>query len=109
MASAATGLDSDPASPSAKHWLGTDGLGRDTLHAAVRSAHIPCRWYLHSDDCVGIGLPIGAVAGYAGGAVDNILMRFVDFMYGFPDILLIILIKAILGGGIYQLFFAIGL
>jgi len=36
------------------------------------------------------------------------LMRFVDVMYSFPDILLIILIKAILGGGIYQLFFAIG-
>ncbi len=49
------------------------------------------------------------MAGYVGGRVDNLLMRFVDIMYAFPDILLIILMRAILGGSIYMIFLAIGL
>jgi oligopeptide transport system permease protein len=56
-----------------------------------------------------IGLPIGAIAGYLGGKVDNALMRFVDVMFAFPDILLIILLRSVLGGSIYMLFLAIGL
>ncbi len=96
--------------PNAKHWLGTDGLGRDVFARLLYGARTSLAVGIFTQIIVlGIGLPIGAIAGYAGGAVDNVLMRFVDFMYGFPDILLIILIKAILGGGIYQLFFAIGL
>jgi oligopeptide transport system permease protein len=97
-------------SPSAKHWLGTDGLGRDTFARLLYGARTSLAVGIFTQVIiVGIGLPIGAIAGYAGGSVDNILMRFVDVMYSFPSILLIILIKAILGGGIYQLFFAIGL
>jgi len=96
--------------PSAKHWLGTDGLGRDVFARLLYGARTSLAVGIFTQVIVlGIGLPIGAIAGYAGGSVDNVLMRFVDVMYGFPDILLIILIKAILGGGIYQLFFAIGL
>jgi len=96
--------------PSAKHWLGTDGLGRDVFARLLYGARTSLAVGIFTQVIVlGIGLPIGAIAGYAGGRVDNVLMRFVDVMYSFPDILLIILIKAILGGGIYQLFFAIGL
>ena len=58
---------------------------------------------------IAIGLPIGAIAGYRGGRVDNILMRFVDVMYAFPDILLIILLRSIFGGSIFMIFLAIGL
>ncbi len=96
--------------PSSKHWLGTDGLGRDVFARLLYGARTSLAVGIFTQIIVlGIGLPIGAIAGYAGGRVDNILMRFVDVMYSFPDILLIILIKAILGGGIYQLFLAIGL
>jgi oligopeptide transport system permease protein len=56
-----------------------------------------------------IGLPIGAFAGSMGGRVDNLLMRFVDVMYAFPDILLIILLRQVLGGSIFMIFLAIGL
>ena len=95
--------------PSSKHWLGTDGLGRDVFARLLYGARTSLAVGIFTQIIVlGIGLPIGAIAGYAGGRVDNILMRFVDVMYSFPDILLIILIKAILGGGIYQLFLAIG-
>jgi oligopeptide transport system permease protein len=96
--------------PSAKHWLGTDGLGRDVFARLLYGARTSLAVGIFTQIIVlGIGLPVGAIAGYAGGRVDNVLMRFVDVMYSFPDILLIILIKAILGGGIYQLFLAIGL
>jgi oligopeptide transport system permease protein len=96
--------------PSAKHWLGTDGLGRDIFARLLYGARTSLGVGIFAQLIViGIGLPIGAIAGYSGGRVDNILMRFVDVMYGFPDLLLVILLKAVLGGGIYQLFLAIGL
>ena len=96
--------------PSSKHWLGTDGLGRDVFARLLYGARTSLAVGIFAQLIViGIGLPIGAVAGYAGGRLDNALMRFVDVMYGFPDLLLVILLKAILGGGIYQLFLAIGL
>lgn len=96
--------------PSSKHWLGTDGLGRDVFARLLYGARTSLAVGIFTQIIViGIGLPIGAIAGYSGGAIDNGLMRFVDVMYGFPDLLLVILLKAVLGGGIYQLFLAIGL
>jgi oligopeptide transport system permease protein len=56
-----------------------------------------------------IGLPIGAIAAFAGGRIDNLMMRFVDIVYGFPDLLLIILLRALFGGSIFMIFLAIGL
>jgi len=49
---------------------------------------------------ISIGVPIGAIAGYFGGRVDNLLMRFVDVMYSFPDLLLIIIVVLVLMGRI---------
>lgn len=96
--------------PSATHWLGTDGLGRDIFARLLYGARTSLAVGIFTQlIVVGVGVPIGAIAGYAGGSVDNALMRFVDVMYGFPDLLLVILLKAVMGGGIYQLFFAIGL
>lgn len=96
--------------PSTKHWLGTDGLGRDVFARLLYGARTSLAVGIFTQLIViGIGLPIGAIAGYSGGKIDNGLMRFVDVMYGFPDLLLVILLKAVLGGGIYQLFLAIGL
>jgi oligopeptide transport system permease protein len=56
-----------------------------------------------------IGLPVGAIAAFFGGRLDNVLMRFVDVIYAFPDLLLIILLRSIFGGSIYMIFVAIGL
>ncbi|MGI5835328.1 MAG: ABC transporter permease, partial [Chloroflexota bacterium] len=64
-----------------------------------------------------IGVPIGAVAALVGGRVDNLLMRLTDFVYAFPDLLLIILLSAALrehpirslGGGLVVIFIAIGI
>lgn len=76
-----------PTVPSAAHWLGTDSLGRDflteLLYAGQVSLGIGVAVAVVSTT---IGVAIGAVAGYAGGAVDNALMRFVDLMLVVPAI-----------------------
>lgn len=96
--------------PSWKHWMGTDQLGRDTFARLIYGARTSLAVGIFTQFIVlCIGLPIGAIAGYAGGRTDNYIMRFVDVMYAFPDILLIILLRSILGGSIYMIFLAIGL
>jgi oligopeptide transport system permease protein len=101
--------------PSAKHWLGTDQLGRDTFARLIYGARTSLSVGIFTQFIVlCIGLPIGAISGYAGGKIDNALMRFVDVMYAFPDLLLIILLSSVFrgtyfGGSIYMIFLAIGL
>lgn len=97
------------ASPSGSHLMGTDILGRDTFSRLVYGARISLSVGIFTQLIILlIGMPIGAIAGLAGGRVDNALMRFTDIMYAFPDILLIILFKFIFGGGIFMIFLAIG-
>ncbi len=96
--------------PSSAHLLGTDELGRDVLTRLVSGARTSLMVGVFTQIIVlGIGMPIGAISAAAGGWVDNIMMRFVDVIYAFPDILLIILVRSILGGSIYMIFLAIGL
>ena len=96
-------------SPSTTHIMGTDNLGRDTFSRLLYGARISLSVGLFTQLIIlFIGLPIGAIAGFAGGKVDNILMRFTDITYAFPDLLLIILFKFIFGGGIFMVFLAIG-
>ncbi|MBI2917376.1 MAG: ABC transporter permease [Chloroflexi bacterium] len=97
-------------SPSWDHWLGTDFLGRDVLARLIYGARTSLSVGLFTQLVVlSIGLPLGAAAGYLSSRWDNALMRFTDVMYAFPDLLLIILLRAILGGSIYMVFLAIGL
>ena len=73
--------------------MGTDGLGRDYFARVLKGG----QWSILIALCATmvsllIGVLYGAVAGYYGGAVDNLMMRFVDFMYGVPYMFLVILI-----------------
>jgi oligopeptide transport system permease protein len=104
--------------PSAKFVLGTDLLGRDLLSRLIYGARVSVTVGLFSQLVVlAIGLPIGAVAALAGGRVDDLLMRFTDIVYAFPDLLFIILLSTVLTqhpikqvmGGMLVIFFAIGL
>ena len=56
-----------------------------------------------------IGVTLGASAGYFGGWIDNLLMRFTDIMYAFPDLLFVLIIVAALGPTLLNIFVAIGL
>jgi oligopeptide transport system permease protein len=96
--------------PSHTHLLGTDELGRDVLTRLIYGARTSLMVGIFTQIIViCIGITLGAISGAAGGKVDNLLMRFVDVIYAFPDLLLIILLRSILGGSIYMIFLAIGL
>jgi peptide/nickel transport system permease protein len=88
------------AKPSGAHWLGTDSLGRDVfsrLIAGARTAFIgPLVIALSS---LVLGNLLGLWAGYKGGRVDAVIMRWVDLMWSVPGLLVIIVVSGTLGGG----------
>lgn len=96
--------------PSRDHLMGTDRLGRDVLSRMIYGARTSVTVGLIAVTLATlIGVPLGLVAGTAGGAVDNVLMRFVDAWIAFPTLILIMSIVAIMGGGIVSVMIAIGL
>ncbi len=96
--------------PSWHHLMGTDNLGRDWFSRLVYGARVSLAVGLFAQLIVlGIGLPVGLIAGYMGKTADNLLMRFTDLVYAFPDLLLVILLRGVLGGSIFTLFLIIGL
>ena len=85
------------ASPSSEHWLGTDNLGRDTWARVWEGLRISLKIGVGTQVVVLVlGLSIGASAALGGRASDNVLMRFTDLIYAFPDLLAIILMRAVL-------------
>jgi oligopeptide transport system permease protein len=81
-----------PGSPN--HVLGTDQLGRDLLSRLLDGARISVSVaFVVQLVILLIGVPIGALAGWFGGRLDNLLMRFTDVIYAFPDLLFIILLS----------------
>jgi oligopeptide transport system permease protein len=81
-----------PLSPN--HILGTDNLGRDLLSRLLDGARISVSVaFVVQIVILSIGVPIGALAGWFGGRLDNVLMRFTDVIYAFPDLLFIILLS----------------
>ncbi|HEX5368226.1 MAG TPA: ABC transporter permease [Dehalococcoidia bacterium] len=98
------------ASPSLHHLAGTDNLGRDWLSRLIYGARVSLTVGIFAQVIVlGIGLPVGLIAGYRGGFADSLLMRTADLFYAFPDLLLIILLRAVVGGSVFMLFLIIGL
>jgi peptide/nickel transport system permease protein len=96
--------------PSAQHLLGTDKYGRDVLSRVIhgtRLALVICT--LSVLLAAALGLPIGAVAGYVGGAVDTVLMRVVDVLLAFPSFLLGLVLVAVMGPSVTSLVLAIGI
>jgi peptide/nickel transport system permease protein len=96
--------------PGAGHWFGTDELGRDIYSRIVWGSRIT----LYIVGLVGIivvpiGLMIGTVAGYVGGIVDTVLMRFTDIFLAFPRLILALAFVAALGPGIENAVLAIAL
>lgn len=97
-------------SPNAKHIFGTDLYGRDVFVRVVYGARVSL--------LIGFGATVfsliiavilGATAAYAGGMVDNIIMRIIDVIMSIPSILLVLAIVACMGSGVPQLIFALAI
>jgi peptide/nickel transport system permease protein len=96
--------------PSWEHPLGTDRLGRDLLTRMFYGTRISVSVGLIAVGiAAGIGIPLGLVAGFFGGWLDEVLMRFLDAWIAFPSLILIIGLVTIIGPGVVNAMIAIGL
>ena len=97
------------APPSVDFYFGTDEYGRDIFSRVIYGARISLYISLLSVvAAAAVGMLIGAVAGYYGGWIDNVIMRVLDAIMSFPAILLAIGIMSALGGRLYNVILALG-
>ena len=97
-------------SPSWNNLFGTDQLGRDVLSRMIWGARISLKvGFAATGLAIIIGVILGATAGYYGGWVDAVIMRFVDIMLCFPTFFLILAVIAFLEPSIWNIMIIIGL
>ncbi len=90
--------------PSAKHWFGTDELGRDTWVRIMHGGRVSLAvGLIVGISTVFLGGLIGILAGYMGGALDNGLMRVVDTIYTIPRIVLLLVLSKLAGPGLLNI------
>ena len=93
-----------------RYLLGTDSLGRDILSRTIYGGRISISiGLIGALTAVFIGIVVGSIAGFYGGRIDYLLMRFVDVLYGLPYMLLVIVLMAVLGKSILNLYLALAL
>ena len=96
--------------PSAKHWFGTDGYGRDVFARIIHGSRLSLTLSIVSMSiAVAVGSLIGAIAGYYGGKIDDYLMRLMDMLLAIPPMLMSISIVAALGRSMVNLMLALAL
>ncbi len=94
---------------SGRHLLGTDALGRDLLARLLMGLRVSLAiGFIATLVSLVIGVAWGAVAGYVGGALDEVMMRIVDVLYALPFIFFVILLMVTFGSNIILIFVAIG-
>ena len=90
----AASLADNYALPGAKYWLGADALGRDVFSRVLYGTRVSLAVAVTAAAVsLTIGLIYGLTAAYAGGRVDEVMMRLVDFLYGFPSLIVVILLQ----------------
>jgi len=99
-----------PLPPSPQHWMGTDFLGRDYFSRIIYGARISLSvGFIAMGIAVGIGAILGGVAGFWGGAADNLIMRLTDVMLCIPQFFLILTVQSMTKPSIYNVMAVIGL
>lgn len=100
---------STPPSLETGHLFGTDAIGRDLFVRTMIGGQISLLvGLLATLVSLLIGVTYGAVAGYMGGRIDNVMMRFVDAVYAMPFMFFVILLMVVFGRNIFLIFIAIG-
>lgn len=95
--------------PSARHWLGADYLGRDTLTRLFIAMRVSMLVALVVESInIGLGGGLGLLAGFFGGWVDMLISRLADMLFAFPGLLLAILISAVFGAAARDLYGGMG-
>ena len=96
--------------PSLAHWFGTDNFGRDIFSRVMKGAgtSVMISVLVVAASSL-VGILIGALTGYFGGIVDEVLMRITDAINGFPSILLALVVISILGSGVEKLILALAI
>ena len=90
--------------PNREHLLGTNQYGKDVLSQLIYGARVSITVGLVAQlIIIMIGVPIGAISGYLGGRADMMIMRLVDIMYAFPNLLLIIIVMTFVKGTLPQI------
>jgi len=96
--------------PSSVNLMGTDQEGRDLLSRVIYGSRVSITVALGTAlIALIIGTLYGAVSGYLGGKIDEVMMRLVDIFYSLPDLLLIVLLTLIIGRGVLGIVLALGL
>ena len=99
-----------PDADAARHWLGTDNLGRDVLSRLVFGARIALLVALAAASLAALmGTALGALAGFYGGWLDALISRLVDVWMSFPPVLLAIVLVSVLGTGLWSVIAAIAI
>ncbi|AZI44952.1 ABC transporter permease (plasmid) [Deinococcus psychrotolerans] len=96
--------------PSAQHWMGTDQYGRDVLARIIYGTRYDLLIAVSAVAfAAGVGTPLGMIAGYFGGRTEGVIMRCMDLLLVFPDILLAITLAAVLGPSLSNAILAVSI
>ncbi len=96
--------------PTAAHWLGTDGFGRDILTRVIWGARVSLEiGFLATGLAIAVGTAVGGAAGYFGGAVDTGIMRVADVFMSVPALFLILVVVALFGASLLNTAMVVGL
>jgi oligopeptide transport system permease protein len=109
---ALTGNAAEMGAPSIEngHFFGTDDLGRDLYSRVMQGTQISLMvGLIGTIVAVVVGVLYGAIAGYFGGRIDNLMMRFVDILMSIPYMFILIILFVMFGRSVYILFIGLGL
>ena len=96
--------------PSREHWFGTDELGRDIFsRVLIGTKYSMLISLVGVSVAVAMGVPLGLIAGYLGGATDSVIMGITNILLAFPSLLLALLMISILGPGLMNTMIAVGI